>query len=164
MSNDRISETNGLDTTSSKHTELVSILSEQEPSTPRKSWRAPLIICVSLTLGLIIALAHHFMNQYLSGKAMDEVELSQAWVSRFGTALAFLVKMCFTIAVGAAYTQRQWWEMRHENFTIQDVDNLTSVLGNALNFVSSSVWFRVPNLTCIALVSWLVVPDQRGVY
>jgi hypothetical protein len=133
------------------------------PPTPRRqdtdrrgqrSWKALSVILASLSAGLGVALAHHFMNVYLDGKPVNKITLSQSWVSRFGTALAFLVKLSFTISVGAAFVQYQWMRFHKESFRIQDVDALTSVLGNFLSFFASSVWFRQPVLLTLGLVSW----------
>jgi hypothetical protein len=122
-----------------------------------KSWRAPLTILLTLAVGFGFALAHHEMGSHLNHKPIDEIWISQAWISRFGTGLAFLVKMTLAIGVGSAYVQRQWMHLHLQSFKIAEVDALTTVLGNAFNFCSSGVWFRYPMLTFVALLSWSVV-------
>lgn len=109
---------------------------------------------MALLAGFGVALAHHLMCTNLDGRAIADVPVSQAWISRFGTALAFLVKMTLAISVGAAYTQHQWMRLQRENFSTEDVDALTSVLGNVFSLFSSTVWTRHPLLTLVALVSW----------
>ena len=102
------------------------------------SWRAPTTILLALFVGLGFALAHHFMGLSLNNKPVEQVELSQAWVSRFSTALAFLVKLALATSVGAAYTQHQWQRLRQQDFRTSEIDALTSVLANAFSFLSST--------------------------
>jgi hypothetical protein len=126
-----------------------------EPGRSSKaSWRAPATILFALLIGLGFALAHHFMGLSLNNKPVAQVDISQAWISRFSTALAFLVKLALATSVGAAYTQRQWQRLRQQNLRTSEIDALTSVLANAFSFLSSTVWARHPLLALMALVSW----------
>ena len=127
---------------------------ERCTATKTRSWRAPATIMVSLVLGVGLALAHHLMCDSLSGRPVNEVSISQPWISRFSTAFAFLVKTTLAIAVGTAYTQRQWLSFQRDSFRTADVDALTSVLGNIFSFFSTFVWLRYPLLSLTALVSW----------
>jgi len=130
------------------------------PPTSKKSWRAPLIILLALVAGLLFALAHHVMGKRLNGKPVDDISVPQAWISRISTALAFAVKVTLAISVGTAYVQHQWLIFQRQSFMTEDVDALTSVLGNALSFTGSVVWFRHPLLTLMALISWSVCTPQ----
>lgn len=109
---------------------------------------------IALFLGLGLALAHHFMGVSLNGKPIASVGIAQAWIFRFGTAIAFLVKLALATSVGAAYTQHQWQRLREQSFRISEVDALTSVLANAFNFLSSTIWLKHPVLALMALISW----------
>jgi len=109
---------------------------------------------LALLTGLGFALAHHFMGVSLDNKPVAEVGISQAWISRFSTALAFLVKLALATSVGAAYTQHQWQRLREQDFRTSDIDALTSVLVNAFSFLGSTVWLKHPVLALMALVSW----------
>jgi hypothetical protein len=137
-----------------------------EPGRSTKvSWRAPITILLALLVGLGFALAHHFMGASLNNKPVD---ISQAWVSRFSTALAFLVKLALATSVGAAYTQHQWQRLRQQDFRTSEIDAMTSVLANAFSFLSSTVWLKHPVLALMALVSWydtlqpylVIFPDE----
>lgn len=118
------------------------------------NWRATRTIVIALLFGLGVALAHHFTYSSLDGKLVAEVSLSQAWISRIGTALAFVAKLAFTISVGASFVQHQWLQFYRRPFRVKDVDVLTGVLGNLLCFLESRVWFHQPLLMLLALVSW----------
>jgi uncharacterized membrane protein len=124
------------------------------------SWRAPVTILIALLVGLGVALAHHFMGTSLNGQPVMKVNISQAWISRFGTALAFVVKLALATSVGAAYTQHQWQRFHEQSFRTSEVDALTSVLANAFSFLSSTVWLRHPVLALMALISWYVLPEH----
>jgi hypothetical protein len=60
---------------------------------------APLSIIGTLLMGLALSLAHHFMDVTLDGRQVSKVSRSQSWISRFSTALAFLVRIFLTISV-----------------------------------------------------------------
>jgi hypothetical protein len=143
-----------------KFNELLTFSKQPAPPSPKDatrkiaSWRAPIMMSTTLLLGLAVSLTHHFMITHLNSRPIEEAALSQKWISRFGTALAFLVKMFFTIAVGDAFVQRQWFNFHNQAYKVQDVDALTNILENVLNFFDSSVWFRNPLLTLVAIVSW----------
>jgi hypothetical protein len=93
------------------------------------------------------------MGFILAGRLVDDLPVSQAWVFRFSAALAFLVKTALAIAVGTAYAQQQWLRFHRYTFTLTEVDALTSVLGNALSLLGTTIWVTNPELTIIALVS-----------
>lgn len=161
MASKHASDKDSTVSTTYAYPENMGILSMHEVSTTKKSWRAPLTMGVALLAGLGFSLAHHFMNQSLNGTPVTEVSISQTWVSRFGTALAFLVKMCFTVAVGVAYVQHQWWKSHRRAFSVRELDALTTVLSNVFSFVTSCVWLSSPLLTIVALISWLVISHLR---
>lgn len=93
---------------------------------------------VALAAGVVVAFAHHLTNAHLNGKPVDETKLPQAWISRIGTALAFLVKLAFAVSVGVAFT-RQWLRFHHQSFKLREVDAVTSILGNAFSFFDGTV-------------------------
>lgn len=106
----------------------------------------------TFALGLGFAVKHHVLTSQLNNKPVADVALPQAWVLRFGTALAFLTKLALATNVGAAYVQYQWLELYAHSHTIREIDVLTSVLGNVFSFLDSTVWFRRPALALMALV------------
>lgn len=117
-------------------------------------WKAFTTIIVSLVFGIIFALGHHCMNSYLNGKQVTDVPISQSWISRFGTAFAFLVKTAFVISVGASYVQYQWFKFHRQSFRVDEIDSLTDVLENAMCFVYNLVFVHQPVLLLIAMVTW----------
>lgn len=119
-----------------------------------RSWRAPITILTAFVAGLGLALCHHFIGWYLDGKVVTSVSVSQGWVFRISTALAFLVKMTLAISIASAFAQFQWLQLRKRDIQVREVDALTTVLGNVFSFLQGAVWVRHPLLAVIALVSW----------
>jgi hypothetical protein len=109
---------------------------------------------VSLTIGLGLAFAHHFMCRKLENRHVADVSMSQAWVFRFSTALAFLVKVAFATSIGTAYVQHQWLRLRQQTFRTNEINAMTSVLGSLFSFWTSTVWLKHPVLLLMALMSW----------
>lgn len=121
-----------------------------------RNWRAPAFILSTLAAGLALALGHHYMGVKLNNTPVEDVAVSQAWIFRFSTALAFLVKTTLAIAIGTAYVQQQWLRFHQDTFSLADVDALTSILGNVFSFFDSKIWLRNLKLTGIAIVLWWV--------
>ncbi|KAF2158720.1 hypothetical protein M409DRAFT_61436 [Zasmidium cellare ATCC 36951] len=121
-----------------------------------RSWNAPVSILTAVLVGLLIALAHHFTNEYLDGKAVDDVYISQSWITRIGTGLAFVAKLAFTVAVEIAFVQHQWQSFHRQTFRIDEVDTLTGALGNIFGLLQSTVWFRHPLLAFLVLIAWTI--------
>lgn len=119
-----------------------------------QSWRAPFVILSTLLAGLVCALAHHFTNAYLSGQVVTDCAIPQAWVLRLQTVFAFLVKMFFTVSVGSAFVQRQWWKFHRQGFNVREIDAITTVLGDVFSLLTLSAWRKAPLLAVAALISW----------
>lgn len=119
-----------------------------------QSWRAPFLVLSTLLAGLVCTLVHHFLNAFLNGRVVTDTSISQAWVLRVQTIFAFLVKMFLTVSIGAAFVQRQWWSFRQPQFSVREVDAVTTVLGNVFGLLTLSAWRKAPLLAAIALISW----------
>ena len=107
----------------------------------------------SLLLGVAFALAHHFFYRYCNGREANQ-HLPQQWVTRGGTAFAFVVKMFLAICTGTAYVQQCWLSMQSHPNTVKRVDAIFSILSNALQFVDPGLWLRNPLLTIPAVITW----------
>lgn len=114
-----------------------------------------MMLC-TLLLGLGTAIAQHFFYTSLDGTPVSEVSVSQAWVSRISTGLAFLVKVALTLCVGAAFVQHQWHRLHQAPLRVAKLDTLTSALGNLFSFFEGTVLYRNPVLAVMAVVSWCV--------
>ncbi|KAF2445052.1 hypothetical protein P171DRAFT_287979 [Karstenula rhodostoma CBS 690.94] len=65
--------------------------------------------------------------------------------------------MFFTISVGAAFVQRQWWNFQRQQFSVHEIDAVTTVLGDLFGLLALSAWRKVPLLAVAALISWSVL-------
>ncbi|KAL6249931.1 hypothetical protein RBB50_002232 [Rhinocladiella similis] len=132
-------------------------------SEPQKATRL-LTMIGSLLAGFVLAIVQCIFYWYLSSKTVGST-IPQAWASRIGTALAFLVKLLFATAASTAYIQRQWLALSKTSFKIRRTDSLTGILGNVLLFRDFKLWWTHPLLSCLALVTWygLLADDRSGV-
>ena len=111
----------------------------------------------SLLLGLVLALVHHGMNEYLNNQLVDQTgRTSQQWTSRYAITLAFLIKSCFVACAGTAFVQRQWLSIstHQQSIKVKDLDNLSNGLINFFSLFAGSVWFSNPLLWLMAIISW----------
>lgn len=107
----------------------------------------------SLSAGLVLVIVQCVVYWYLSGKTVSST-IPQAWASRVGTALAFLVKLLFATAATSAYVQRQWLALSTTTWEVRQIDSLTGVLGNVLLFRHVKLWLKNPLLLSLAVVTW----------
>lgn len=124
------------------------------PPRRKQDWRAPIVMLSTFFAGLGVALAQHFTYNALDMKPVLSLSVSQAWISRIGTGLAFLVKLFLTICVGAAFVQHQWMQFHDKSFRVGEIDTVTSALANIFYLFKSTVLYRHPALLLMALASW----------
>ena len=135
--------------------EVVANTHEIKRRSWERHWRAPMLMLGGILLGVVFVLGHHFFYASIHMQPVDDVYLSQAWVIRFGTLLAFLVKICLAATVATSFVQLQWLELRRKPWTVKDIDVLSSVLGNMLSYLNY-VWLQYRSLTLLAAVFWYV--------
>lgn len=116
-------------------------------------WKTPTFMIGSLIVGVAFATGHHFFYEYCHGKEADH-QLQQQWVTRAGTAFAFVVKMSLAISTGIAYVQQCWVSLRSRPESVKRVDAMFSILTNILQFLDPGLWLRSPILTFLAVVTW----------
>lgn len=123
-------------------------------------WRTVSVTVGFFIAGTMLAVGHHCFYNNLDGTIVpanvdENWDLSsQQWKLRIGTALAFLVKVCFTISVETAYTQMVWTHVRARNRPLGSLDALFS------GTTDPSVFFNIEYLTrsrfvaLIASICW----------
>lgn len=126
-----------------------------EPRSSLKRQRSARLFTMtgSLLAGLVLAIVQCIFYWYLSGKTVGST-IPQAWASRVGTALAFLVKLLFATAASTAYVQRQWLALSKTSLKIRQIDSLTGILSNLLLFRDFNLWWTHPLLSCLATITW----------
>ena len=93
-------------------------------------WRIPTLMICCFVTGVTFALAHHFFYSHIDKHIVNDAS-QQQWVTRAGTAAAFIVKLPLATATSAAYTKWLWFQLRAETPKIERLDTMFSVLENA---------------------------------
>jgi len=104
--------------------------------------------------GIAFAVGHHFFYARFDGQRVDMSSISQLWIVRIGTGMAFLVKTLLVVSASIAFTQHQWLTTRSKPFKVRQIDTISSILGNALGFFGTRVWLRFPVLSLLAGITW----------
>jgi hypothetical protein len=98
--------------------------SDETKSTPANTyaswgvhWRKPAFIVSMLFAGLGLSLAHHFYYRSLNNQRTGD-QTRQAWPTRIGTGLAFLVASCLRAATTVALGQYIWVAVKRRSLTI----------------------------------------------
>ena len=124
-------------------------------ATPRPHWRSPLTLTLAFMSGLCFAIGHHLFYLSLDGIIVENATFTQQVNTGIGTALAFLVRSAFVIAVGTAYVQVLWYSLRSERLSISSIDALASLTSTFQAFGSPRIW-RHPIVVSLALLSWVM--------
>jgi hypothetical protein len=119
-----------------------------------KRYRSLIWMILSWLSGIAFAIGHHFFYARFHNNRVDHISISQGWIIRIGTGMAFFVQTLFVVSASIACSQQQWLTTRSKPFTVRQIDTLFSVLGNALAFLESRVWLRYPILSFLAAVAW----------
>ena len=131
--------------------------SGREPRKPFNGihWRAPAIMVAGLLAGIAFALGHHFFYRRFEGQAVKS-ESQQRWITRGGTAFAFLVKMSLAIATSTEYIQQVWKRLGERAVRVEGVDAMFVGLRDLSAFVNLKLWLGNPMLLALALITWYV--------
>lgn len=103
---------------------------------------------------LAFAIGHHFFYSRFDQLRIDKTELSQGWIIRIGTGMAFVVQILFVVSATIACSQLQWLTTRSREFSVRQIDTIFSVPGNPLAFLESRLWLRYPALSMLAAIAW----------
>jgi hypothetical protein len=119
-----------------------------------KRYRSLIWMILSWMSGIALAIGHHFFYASFNNERVDETSISQGWIIRIGTGMAFLVQTLFVLSASIACTQQQWLTTRSKPFQVRQIDTIFSILGNAFAFLESRLWLRYPVLSFLAGIAW----------
>jgi hypothetical protein len=119
-----------------------------------RRYKSSIWMTLSWTCGIALAVGHHFFYVRFDNKRVDEISVSQAWIVRIGTGMAFAVQTLLVVSASIACAQQQWLLTRSKPFNVRQIDTVFSVLGNPLAFLQSRLWLRYPVLSLLAVVAW----------
>jgi hypothetical protein len=124
-----------------------------KPST-RIHWKAPMVMSVSMILGVVFVFGHHFFYHSLHHTPTNEAVFQQEVNTGIGTAFAFLIRMFLVISVGTAYWQLFWLQVKRKPTSLESLDTLISILENAFKFFNVRTLASFPVLAIVAIVLW----------
>ncbi|OAP61920.1 hypothetical protein AYL99_04123 [Fonsecaea erecta] len=127
----------------------------KDGTTPRapRTWKVALSMACSIIAGLVFALVHHFFYTYWNGKVVSS-DAQQRWIIRGGTAFAFGLKTTLALGTSIAYVQYFWLTVCSKEFEVGKINSIFKVLGNAFELCDLKLWFRLPVLASLAIVTW----------
>lgn len=118
-------------------------------------WFTPVSMVVLLLLGLGSAVGHHLYYSTLN-KQQAGTAAQQQWVTRIGTALAFLTQATLSTAVLISRNQRVWVSLRGKFLSLYAIDALFSVTDNFFHFINGEMIAHAKTATLMALVRWII--------
>ena len=71
---------------------------------------------------------------------VEQTSVSQEWIVRIGTGMAFVSKTLLVVSASIIYAQHHWLSTASKSFKIRQIDTMSSILGIVLGFTKSSVW------------------------
>jgi hypothetical protein len=96
--------------------EIVS-MQKTEYASWRVHWRKPAFILAMLFASLALSLGHHFYYLSMDNQTAGDAA-KQAWPTRIGTGIAFLVTSCLKAGTATALGQYIWTIIKRKAFTI----------------------------------------------
>ena len=119
-------------------------------------WKAPFVMLSSLLLGIVFIIGHHLFYQSLHHTPTGDAIFEQQVNTGIGTAFAFIVRMFLVIAIGTAYWQLFWHQIRARPTSVAQLDTMSSIISSALEFFSIRTLFRFPVMALMAAFIWYV--------
>jgi hypothetical protein len=105
------------------------------------------------TAGIGLAIGHHFYNMRLRGtRAGNEAaQQGQIWI---GTAFSNSSIFFLNSAIGIAFVQSIWFEVRSQGFSVATLDNLFGLDKDITGFFNWSLLRRAKIAILIGFVIW----------
>lgn len=100
-------------------------------------------------------MGHHLYYSTLNNQQAGTAA-QQQWVTRIGTALAFLTQATLSAAVLISRNQRVWVSLRGKFLSLYTIDALFSVTDNLFHFINGEMITRAKTATMMALVRWII--------
>lgn len=118
-------------------------------------WRTPAMIVFSFVMGVIFALAQHFLYRWLHHRIMDD-EKDKFRVVLAGRALAYLAKVSFGGCVVLVFRQRIWRTFREHALSVLTIDQFFGATEDPSLFTNTEALYSAPILVMIAAVIWII--------
>ncbi|ROW08545.1 hypothetical protein VPNG_06196 [Cytospora leucostoma] len=102
-------------------------------------------------LGFFAALGHHLYNASLNGQ---EVSGDAQWPPRYGSALAFFVRMVLVGSVQIAYKQQAWLAVKQRALKVSTLDAMFAVYYDPFQFANIEFLLKTTLPAVLAVISW----------
>ena len=109
---------------------------------------------ILIVIGVLAAVGQHLFYNYLDGRDVRNVPISQAWVIRVGVAFSFLSKSFLIAAIYVSFPYGFWLAMRRKVMRIHGIDAAFSILHNPFKFFGSELLVKIPSLFIFAILTW----------
>jgi hypothetical protein len=119
-------------------------------------WKSLLLMFSMLLIGTLTAIGHAQVYQFLDGRSIEEVPISQAWIIRAGIGFAFLFKTVLVVAVGTVFCQVFWFMIRRDALQVGTIDACFGVLQNPLHVFNRELWKKRLALIILATIAWCI--------
>ncbi|KAF9895119.1 hypothetical protein FE257_000021 [Aspergillus nanangensis] len=132
---------------------------DSEQKTPSSKWTigwiTPSGIVTGFLLAAVIAGIHLGIFYWLNEQDVDK-KINQAYVTALSFVLVNAFRLCLASAVGIAFAQLLWKDLRVRAMRIDDIDSLSSILSNPLYLGSARLLFQSPLPFLCALFCWCI--------
>jgi hypothetical protein len=119
-------------------------------------WRIPAMMGFAFFMGIVFALAQHFLYRWLHHKSDIRFEDQKfRWVL-YGRALAYCSKVAFGGCVVLVFRQRIWRTFRERDLSVLSIDHFFGATEDPSIFGNWEAVSGAPIVVTIALVIWLI--------
>ena len=109
------------------------------------------LMILTFALGVATMIAHHTFNIHLDGKPLEDVSISQEWVTVVGTAFGFVFKIVLFVGlIKVVYVQLFWSNMHCKSIRTRCLDSMFTIPSNPLALPELLVFRRWPSFQPLA--------------
>lgn len=99
---------------------------------------------------------HFFLFYKINGKLIEELSVSQSWITASSFFLMTLVKGALTMCVGTCYVQYLWSILREEYASVVDIDRMFGLRRSLFAILDPRALWKTPLLFSMAVYIWLL--------
>ncbi|KAH7412328.1 hypothetical protein DE146DRAFT_642829 [Phaeosphaeria sp. MPI-PUGE-AT-0046c] len=115
-----------------------------------------LLIFGQLFAAFVLAIAHFFCFYSLDGKIVDEVIISQTWVTATSFLLVTLIRGALTLCVGTSFVQYLWGMLQTEYLSLRDIERMFSLRTSLFAAINPQIAWKAPLLFSMGAYLWLL--------
>ncbi|CAO2653747.1 Nn.00g031580.m01.CDS01 [Neocucurbitaria sp. VM-36] len=124
----------------------------EEPAPIKVHWYHPTLMIGLFLCGFLFSVGHHLYYTSLDG----DIVTGQAWVIRFGTVFAFLVKAAFLGGLSLSIKQVVWLFVSRKGITVRGLDAVFSITWDPTAFFVGELWTKTLLVALLAAFLWAI--------